>query len=149
MKYLVLSALASALLVGCNQNTATLPPADTSTEATTTAPAAPAVVAGAQAVSEASVVVSEVVAPQNGWIVIHQSNPDGSVKVPESIGHSPVAAGDNVDIPVALDTSVATGDKLWAMVHIDEGTIGTYEFPGADKPITEGDKPVMSSFDVQ
>jgi LPXTG-motif cell wall-anchored protein len=34
------------------------------------------------------------------------------------------------------------------MLHVDAGTVGTYEFPGADTPVRVGDQIVMKRFTV-
>ena len=108
----------------------------------------PAVVVSAQPIERMSVTIDSVTAPQDGWLVIHQSQPDGSVVVPQSIGQAAVTKGNNTNVTVNLDTNVASDSKLWAMLHVDEGEKGVYEFPGADKPVKMDNMPVMQSFEV-
>ena len=48
-------------------------------------------------------------------------------------------------IKVTLDRKVGTG-AYWPMLHVDDHTIGTYEFPktaGADLPVKSGSDIVM------
>ncbi len=40
------------------------------------------------------------------------------------------------------------GGKLWPMLHIDAGTVGTYEFPGADAPVMANGAIVMKQISV-
>ena len=47
-----------------------------------------------------------------------------------------------------LDLTGATG-TLYAMLHTDAGTAGTYEFPGDDKPVSVDDAIVMTRFSLQ
>src|SRR6476469_8090054 len=113
------------------------------------AQATPAVSAQDQTLgSDNSVTVAQVVAAQDGWIVIHESNPDGSIVLPGIIGKTPVKAGENSNVKIMLDKQVANGAKLWPMLHIDAGVIGTYEFPGADTPVTVNGNIVMVSIMV-
>jgi hypothetical protein len=85
---------------------------------------------------QGGVLVDAVVADVNGWIVIHAG--DGGKNV---IGHAYVHAGANDNILVPVDAAGVT-DTISAMLHIDAGTIGTYEFPGADAPVVVDGKPI-------
>lgn len=84
-----------------------------------------------QALTNNSVNISEVYAAQDGWMVIHldENNAPGRV-----IGHTAVKQGESNDVKVQLSENVPAGTKVWPMLHIDAGTIGTYEFPGPDVP---------------
>src|SRR5260221_5156024 len=53
------------------------------------------------------------------------------------IGHAAVEAGYNEDVMVKIDDPKAITDQVSAMLHIDAGTKGTYEFPGADAPVKD------------
>lgn len=137
----------STLLISCNNTTKTVSetpanPAVTTSDTNVT----PSVSVSDQAVQNESVTITEVDAPQKGWIVIHQSSSDGSVKVPENIGYAPVQAGKNNNVTVKLNQPVASGEKLWVMLHQDEGQVGAYEFPGADKPVKVSEDIVVESF---
>ena len=97
----------------------------------------PFVVAADQDVGgDNAVTVPEVVAAQPGWIVIHADNNGAPGAV---IGHAAVPAGINEDVVVTIDMKMAT-ETLYAMLHDDTANLGTYEFPGADPPVTvDGD----------
>src|SRR5690606_21947617 len=86
-----------------------------------------------------TVVIAEVVAAEAGWIVIH-SDDDGSPG--PDIGWAAVEEGMNEDVEVVLDQGDIT-DTLYAMLHIDAGVTGTYEFPGADIPARDADGAVV------
>lgn len=85
-----------------------------------------------------AVVIKSVTAEKDGWIAIHALK-DGKPVVPGSIGHVYVKAGttNNVYVPLMDDFE---GDTVLAMLHVDDGEMGVYEF-GADN--TENDKPVV------
>jgi hypothetical protein len=51
------------------------------------------------------------------------------------------------NVVVTLDAPVTTG-ALWPMLHLDAGTIGTYEFPGVDGPVKSGSDIVMKKITV-
>ena len=85
----------------------------------------PAVTVADQEVVEGSVVVPEVISDGQGWIVIH-ADADGAPG--PVVGYSAVANGKNMEVKVMIDEEKAT-DKLFAMLHIDAGVAGTYEFP--------------------
>ncbi len=126
-----------------------MPAAMTETEAMTTEvemaeEIAPSVIVEDQAVIEGSVTVAEVVAAQDGWIVIH-ADADGSFG--PVIGHTAVIMGTNAQVVVEIDEAAAT-ETLYAMLHVDAGEIGTYEFPGADGPVVVDGAPVSPAFIV-
>jgi LPXTG-motif cell wall-anchored protein len=123
-------------------------PASPSPSPASPSPAAvtPMVEASDQRIVDNSVTVARVVAAQDGWIVIHTNtaeNRPGPV-----IGQSPVKAGENANVRVQLSQTPQPGDKLWPMLHIDAGTIGTYEFPGADGPVQANGMVVMVQITV-
>lgn len=104
----------------------------------------PSVTVNDQEVKDGTVTVAEVVAAQDGWMVIHAQKDGGIGPV---IGHAPVKAGTNTDVVVEIDTGAAT-DTLYAMLHIDAGETGTYEFPGPDGPVVVDGKPLAPAFNV-
>jgi hypothetical protein len=97
-----------------------------------------------QDIVDNSVVVPQVVSADQGWIVIH-ADQDGSPGA--VIGYAQVAQGENNDVTVEVDTSVAT-QTLYAMLHVDAGTAGTYEFPGNDSPVMVNDQMVVQPFQI-
>jgi hypothetical protein len=97
-----------------------------------------------QALSNNAVLITSVTASQDGWVVVHESNPDGTVKVPDNIGKMPVKAGTTANLSIPLDKQVADGAKLWPMLHIDVGQPGVYEFPGPDVPVVVNGEIVMT-----
>lgn len=77
-----------------------------------------------------------------GWIVIYtdQNGQPGTV-----LGYAAVPAGISEDIKVTIDTAKET-NKLIAMLHIDAGKIGTFEYPSPDVPVKNGNSNVMAVF---
>jgi len=80
-----------------------------------------------------SITVKAVHANENGWITVHANTADN--KPGAQLGHTAVKEGDNFNVVVQLSPVPAAGDKVWPMLHIDAGVIGTYEFPGPDAPV--------------
>jgi hypothetical protein len=133
---------------------ATAPAATATTEATaqpTAQPTAapPSVAAtgslsvGDQVIRNNTVVIDSVTVSQDGWVVVHPSNPDGTIKVPDNIGKAPVKAGTTTNLQITLDRPAVTGEKVWPMLHIDAGAPGVYEFPGVDAPVVVNGEVVM------
>lgn len=106
----------------------------------------PMVEANDQPIVDTSITVARVVAAQDGWIVIHTNTADN--RPGPVIGYAPVRAGENRDVRVPLSQMPQPGDRLWPMLHIDAGTIGTYEFPGADGPVQANGMIVMVQITV-
>jgi len=107
-------------------------------------PDAPSVKVSDQALKGNTVTITSVAAAEPGWLVIH-ANADG--KPGTVIGYTPVVPGWNGDVMVTIDTSMAT-QHLFAMLHVDRGAMDTYEFPGADAPVTVGGVTVSPAFFV-
>lgn len=76
------------------------------------------------------------------WVVIHAD--DGGNPGPV-IGHAPLAAGENLQVVVEVESEAVT-PVLHAMLHVDAGETGVFEFPGDDVPITIGEDIVMAQF---
>jgi len=96
-------------------------------------------------VKNGSITVADVTATVDGWIVAHL---DEGGKPGKVIGHTAVKAGDNKNVAIKLEEAVPAGGKLWPMLHIDAGTIGTYEFPGADAPVVVNGNVVMKQISI-
>ena len=120
----VLAACASA-----TPEPATSAPAPTEEEAMEEMAAS--VTVGDQDASGGTVTIEKVVADQPGWLVIHITRNGAPGPV---IGQSPVSAGINDNVKVSIDLDQAT-QQLFAMLHVDEGAAGEYEFPGDDVPV--------------
>ncbi len=102
-----------------------------------------AVVVSDQSSDGLTVVVDSVTAAAPGWIVIHLDNNGAPGPV---VGQSAVEVGTNLDVEVSLDPALDSDTGLWAMLHVDEGVVGEYEFPGPDVPVRADDMIVMSAF---
>jgi uncharacterized surface protein with fasciclin (FAS1) repeats len=90
-----------------------------------------------------SVFIPELFATQDGWVVIHLDSDGAPGPV---IGYEFVAAGPHYNLAVWLDEIQTENTLLWAMLHVDEGVAGEYEFPGPDVPARLNDEIVMASF---
>ncbi len=102
----------------------------------------PSVTVNAQDVMDGVVVVDRVVSDGPGWIVIHADENGAPGPV---IGQAAVSDGENANVQVTVDTEMAT-ETLYAMLHTDAGTEGTYEFPGDDAPVQVDGAVVVASF---
>src|SRR4029079_8426276 len=110
-------------------------------------PPTPPPAASRPAIRRSSIVVSvaKVTAGQDGWIVAHL---DEGGKPGKVIGNTAVKKGENKNVVIKLSEDVPAGGKLWPMLHIDAGAIGTYEFPGPDAPVIVGGNIVMKQIAV-
>ena len=103
------------------------------------------VTAADQPIVSGSIVVAEVNATADGWIAVHidQGGKPGPV-----IGHAAAPKGKTSNLAVKLEQDVPVGGKVWPMLHIDAGTIGTYEFPGPDAPVVVDGNIVMKQISI-
>ena len=89
--------------------------------------------------------MEEIYASQDGWIVAHL---DEGGKPGKVIGNTAVKKGENKNVVIKLSEDVPAGGKLWPMLHIDAGAIGTYEFPGPDAPVIVDGNIIMKQIAV-
>ena len=113
---------------------------------------APMVEGSNQDVSGGSVTASKVIAPEDGWLVIHRTGDD--MKPGPVVGHAMLKEGENTDVTATLDEAVASGDKLMLMVHGETGGMKAGEFEytlGAteDGPIRVDGNLVMTTITAQ
>jgi predicted lipoprotein with Yx(FWY)xxD motif len=123
---------------------AAAPVAATPTVAAAAAPAeeTPYVKVADQPIKDDMVTIAEVSSQGPGWIVIHADKNGAPGPV---LGYTAVKDGENMNVAVKLAAEGRT-DTLYAMLHTDAGAVGTYEFPGADIPVTVNGAVVTPAF---
>lgn len=104
------------------------------------------IVAHDQSVANGVVSADKIIAPSNGWMVVHRTN--ASKKPGKVVGHAPLRAGENIDVAAILNEPVSTGELLMLMVHSEAGGqyAGIFEYTlGAkeDGPVKHDGKLVM------
>ena len=112
----------------------------------------PMVDASDQSVANGVVSADKIVAPANGWMVVHRT--DAEMKPGPVVGYAPIRMGETADVAAILTEEVAPGDMLMLMVHGEDGgaTTGAFEYTlGAteDGPIRLDDKLVMTTITAQ
>jgi hypothetical protein len=115
-----------------------------SAQTPTTTQVVPSVTVEDQEIVNGTVTVQNVVAAEDGWMNIHRS---ANGTFGEVIGHTFVQAGttENVVVPIEVDQATET---LHAMLHVDAGQEGVYEFPGPDQPVLVDGEIVVQPFTV-
>ena len=113
---------------------------------------APSVEASDQDVTNGVVSASKIVAPENGWMVVHRTGAD--MKPGPVVGYAPLREGENLDVAAILTEEVAAGDMLMLMIHSEAGgmTTGGFEYTlGAteDGPIRVDGNLVMTTITAQ
>lgn len=104
----------------------------------------PQIFAVDQDVVDGVVTITRVTSDGPGWVVIHADDDGAPGPV---IGYAAVPAGISATVEVTVDPEQVT-PVLHPMLHVDAGVEGTYEFPGADVPVTVGDAIVMVPINV-
>ncbi len=112
----------------------------------------PMVEAANQSVSNGVVSAGSVVAPANGWLVVHRT--DADMAPGPVVGHAPIREGETTDVAAILTEDVAPGDMLMLMVHGETGGMhtGLFEYTlGAaeDGPIRVDGNLVMQVITVE
>ena len=104
----------------------------------------PSVTVGDQAITDGMVTIESVFSSGPGWLVIHAQAEGRPGPV---LGYSPLVDGENSSVVVEIDESGVT-PVLYAMLHMDVGVVGTYEFPGDDGPVSVDGSVVTPPFNV-
>ena len=105
-----------------------------------------------QDVSGGTVTASKIVAPENGWLVVHRT--DAEMKPGPVVAYAPIRMGETMDVTAILTEEVASGEMLMLMVHSEAGGMktGIFEYTlGAkeDGPIKKDGKLVMTTITAQ
>jgi hypothetical protein len=108
-------------------------------------PAGPRVYVSDQPARYGELTIARVISEGPGWLVIHA---DSGGQPGPALGYAAVQAGVSWNLPVKIDSPGSTS-RLWAMLHVDAGVPGTYEFPGPDAPVSDEGKVVMRAFSLQ
>lgn len=108
-----------------------------------------AIVIHNQNINAGMVSIDSVTAAQNGYVVIYR---EANLGAGEIIGYAPVYKGLNTGVKVVIDTT-KVGDQptLWAMLHVDGGLQGMFEwgFKGrqyADPPVFQNGAYMATGF---
>ena len=137
------AATATAIATMLPNNTAT--PLPSPTPSATPIPILPSISVSDQSMSEnGRLIVDEVVAVEPGWIVIQTeaSGEGGAV-----LGYAAVEEGENEEVEIAIEAAGAA-PILRAVLHLDEGATGEFEYPGPDQPVQLEAEPVAAVFEV-
>jgi len=88
----------------------------------------PMVEAMDQSVANGIVSASRIVAPANGWMVVHRT--DAEMRPGPVVGYAPIREGETTDVAAILTEPVASGDMLMLMVHGENGgaSTGVFEY---------------------
>ncbi len=90
-----------------------------------------------------TVVIDEVLAAEDGFLVVHEANEEGDIGGVIGVS-SLLPAGTHEGVVVVLDQAVEDGELLFAMLHRDGDGDGFYVFPGPDGPVLDGDGVVIA-----
>jgi len=104
----------------------------------------PSVTVSEQTVMDGTVKIDSAFLAESGFMVIHADS--GSGEFASVIGYRKLSPGWNYNFSVPIDTSAATS-TLYAMLHVDTGEAGVYEFgtvEGADSPVADSAGAVVS-----
>jgi hypothetical protein len=102
----------------------------------------PLVAISDQKIDNNTVFVDRIVSAGIGWITIHNTTNEGDVG--PGIGHTQIFHGINSAVPVLISNPHTI--LLIAMLHIDNGSIGTYEFPGVDSPVKDKSSNIVMTY---
>ncbi len=91
---------------------------------------------GPNASTPTGVLVESVIAPADGWVVVHSAAPPGIV-----LGTAPVRKGKNTDVAVKLTSVDAAVVDI--VLHVDKGTKDAFDYD-PDRPELSLDKPVVA-----
>ena len=143
------AAVSIVALGACSSSSSKSSPASAAPAASTAASTASTVSGTLDAVDQHSdgktITIKAVnITGSSGFVAIHA---DLSGKPGPVVGHVAIPSGASSDVVVTLDKASPTG-AYWPMLHLDAGTIGTYEFPGPDVPVKTGADIVMKKITV-
>lgn len=140
-----LSDAPTATAVARPTATATSTIIPTITPTITSEPSQPSLTASDQLLSEdGQLTIDQVLALESGWVVVYtdEEGETGSV-----LGFVNVNEGQHEDVLISIDPFQAS-PVLYAILHVDAGEAGAFEYPGPDQPVIGGSVVVMDEFKV-
>ncbi len=147
-KYQAIVSITTAVLLlagwGCNQKNPTKDLSSANGDIAYSEQSTASLAVENQTLVESSVSIPKVTLGADGWIVVHADN--GGVPG-DIIGKTLLTAGVHSNIKIQVEEGKVT-EIVHAMLHTDAGTKGTFEFPGADVPVTMNNVAVSGSFKV-
>lgn len=105
-------------------------------------PTSPYVIVKDQSYDGSTVIIPEAFSNGPGWIAIHSQ--ENGLAGP-TIGLVPLKDGINKDLKASVEPDKVT-PVMYAILHVDRGTIGTYEYPGPDIPVPGNESKTAPSF---
>ena len=92
------------------------------------------------------ITVPYAVVETDGWVVVYT---DSEGELGEIVGQTAVGPGINRDVEVPINPDAAT-PILYAVLHLDTGTIGEFEYPaGGDVPLQRNSTIISVPFSVE
>lgn len=88
--------------------------------------------------------IDQVMALEPGWVVVYADEGGEPASV---LGFVNVDEGQQEDVLVSIDPYQAS-PTLYAILHVDAGEAGTFDYPGPDRPETNGSDVVMDEFNI-
>jgi hypothetical protein len=85
-----------------------------------------AITAFAQMITNNTAIIGSVISDQSTWVALYSDNAGQPGDV---LGSAPVPAGTTPAVVVPLNSEPTT-EAIWAVLHLDDGTTGTFEFDG-------------------
>jgi hypothetical protein len=105
------------------------------------------IVVRAQETNTGQVMIDSVTAAQDGWVVLYFM---GNLDPLAVVGYAPVRKGVSTNVKVNIESELAEPyGTMWAVLHVDQGAVGVFEWPGGDTPVYQNGAPVMASFGTQ
>lgn len=84
-----------------------------------------------QPIFDNTILVDRVISPHDGWLTVSRTDDNGEVE--NVVGFTEIEAGINENILLEFTPATAT-DTMYLQIHPDDGVIGEFEYPAADKP---------------
>lgn len=105
-----------------------------------------AVIAKDQNIQDNKALIKRVDALEDGWVVVYQSNYQGLAG--EILGYAKIKKNRNRNIEIFLQKEIMT-PYLAALLHVDRGQTGVFEYPGTDGPVIRNGEVIMKNIRIK
>ena len=113
----------------------------------------PHIAAREQYLTGTRLVVNEVTAVHDGFVVAHPIDEKGNPVLGKSLGYTSVKKGMTTDVAIDVGEILMSGTRLVVVLHSDTGTIGKYEYAATptdkDRPVMRSGKPVAALITIR
>lgn len=140
MRIAILAVLAVVFFVGCSARDVGRNRHEPPTDRPPVRATSVAIEASDQRTDGTDLIVNEAsLVDSRGFVVVYRDSDGAPGKI---VGYVAIPEGQSLEVRVPIFEDIESG-TYWAVLHVDRGEVGEFEFPGPDLPVVRGEDTVL------